>query len=185
MTEEQKEQEKDDVTAKKGEQKKSEGQENLQETETEDCTNAHKLDFLSHLIDVSKVTMLAHCVAVDLDGIVRITLLPTLAPIPIHYTHTPSVSSVAPSNVVDDTFESTPTNVDVANKARKRTNVYNVGIKEATRDIASAHEAVEDAKNVRHKQMLDFKRTKLEIGLCFAMGIEGLFDALNKIADKM
>ncbi|MCO5613522.1 hypothetical protein L7F22_067799 [Adiantum nelumboides] len=55
MTEEQKEQEKDDLTAKRGEQGKSKGQEILQQTETEKCPNAYKLDFLSHLIDVSKV----------------------------------------------------------------------------------------------------------------------------------
>ncbi|MCO5568690.1 hypothetical protein L7F22_022389 [Adiantum nelumboides] len=55
MIEEQKEQEKDDLTAKTRQPGKSKGQENLQETETEECTNAHKLNLLSHLIDVSKV----------------------------------------------------------------------------------------------------------------------------------
>ncbi|MCO5572166.1 hypothetical protein L7F22_025917 [Adiantum nelumboides] len=72
------------------------------------------------------------------------------------YTHTQGVSCAAPSDVVDDTFERTPTNVSVAKKACKRTHVYDVGLKEATRDIASVLEAAEDAKNMGFTNCIKF-----------------------------
>ncbi|MCO5612794.1 hypothetical protein L7F22_067064 [Adiantum nelumboides] len=100
-------------------------------------------------------------------------------------THTPTVSVAAQSDIADDTFEKTPTNGGIAKKACKRTHVHDVGLKEATRDIASALEAAEEAKNVRHKETLDLERAKVEIGIRSAMGLEGLSSALNRIADKM
>ncbi|MCO5601208.1 hypothetical protein L7F22_055327 [Adiantum nelumboides] len=63
-------------------------------------------------------------------------------------THTPVVSVAAQSDIADDTFQKTPTNGGIAKKAPKRTHVHDVGLKEATRDIASALEAAEEAKNV-------------------------------------
>ncbi|MCO5595242.1 hypothetical protein L7F22_049282, partial [Adiantum nelumboides] len=42
------------MTIKPRKQEKVKGKENLQEVETEDYKNGHKLDFLSHIIDVSK-----------------------------------------------------------------------------------------------------------------------------------
>ncbi|MCO5576672.1 hypothetical protein L7F22_030487 [Adiantum nelumboides] len=104
------------------------------------------------------------------------------------YGHDPVVnppSSIVDSSNPDGTFEKTPTNGGVAKKARKRTHVHDVGLKEATRDIASALEAAEEAKNVRHKETLDLERAKVEIGIRSAMGLKGLSSALNRIADKM
>ncbi|MCO5560987.1 hypothetical protein L7F22_014607, partial [Adiantum nelumboides] len=75
-------------------------------------------------------------------------------------TQTPTLSGAAQSDVVDGTYERTPTNGGVPKKVCRRTHVHDVGMKEATQDIASALEVAKEARNVQHNETHNLERTK-------------------------
>lgn len=60
-------------------------------------------------------------------------------------------------------FEKTQQNSGVQKKTRKRMQVYDVGLKEATKDIAQALGAAEESRDHRHKEALECNKELVRI----------------------
>ncbi|KAI5058639.1 hypothetical protein GOP47_0026809 [Adiantum capillus-veneris] len=77
--------------------------------------------------------------------------------------------------------------------------MYDVGLKEAMKDIAAALGAVEDSRASRHQEVLRLNKEavecsrdmvriesqKVEMGFQFAAGIRSLSESLKEIADSI
>ncbi|MCO5602550.1 hypothetical protein L7F22_056683 [Adiantum nelumboides] len=95
-----------------------------------------------------------------------------------HATNSPQSAAAMDTNEENDNFQCTPTNDGVPKKARKRTHVLEVGLQEASREMARMMEEAEKGKQARHDDML-------QVISGFIHAIDGMSKAIAKMADKM